>query len=199
MPAGAGRPEPDEKPDTPESRIPPPTGSSNDYLRDTDPALLRAREILGEFNHWFAERLPELYAADYVGGASDDVRMTMTLQWVGESPVQEAARAEGARHGITVVIAPVRFTDAELRAGAQRIFAARDRFADVGFAVHGTSGTCLTHDGLVVMGQFVVGAPAAERLAAIEELARAITPEVVGVEDTPPPVLLSADAPALRR
>jgi len=44
-----------EKPDDPRSRIPPPTGSSNDYLRDTDPALLQARQTLGELNIWRAE------------------------------------------------------------------------------------------------------------------------------------------------
>jgi hypothetical protein len=199
--SSSGRVQPsfEEKPETPESRIPPATGSSNDYLRDTDPALLRARQILGEFNTWFAERLPELYAAGYVGGANDDVRMTTTLQWAGKSPLQEVARAEGARRGITVVIAPVRFSDAELRAGQERIWAAQDRFADVGFAVHSVAGTCLAHDGLVVGGQFVDGAADPARFAAVEELARAVTPEVVGVEDTPPPVPLGADAAVPRR
>jgi hypothetical protein len=48
--------------------IPPATGSSNDYPRDTDPGLLQAWQIIGEFNTWSAERLPELYAAGYVGG-----------------------------------------------------------------------------------------------------------------------------------
>jgi hypothetical protein len=66
---GAVRPgRSDEKPETPESRILPATGSSNDYLRDTDPGLLQAGQIIGEFNTWSAERLPELYAAGYVGG-----------------------------------------------------------------------------------------------------------------------------------
>jgi hypothetical protein len=104
--------------------------------------------------------------------------MTTTLLWAGESPLQDAARAEGARRGITVVIAPVRFSDAELRAGVERIWAARDRFAAVGFAVHGT--------------------PDPARLAAVEELARTVTPEVVGVEDTPLPVMLSEDAAVSR-
>jgi hypothetical protein len=58
----------EDKPETPESRVPPATGSSNDYLRATDPALLQARQTLGGFNTWFAERLPELYAAGYVAG-----------------------------------------------------------------------------------------------------------------------------------
>ena len=95
-----------EKPDDPRLWIPPPSGSSDDYLRDTDPA---------------------------------------------------------------------------------RIFAARDRFAEAGFAAHGIAGTCMAHDGLIVEGQFADGAPSPARLARVEELARYITPEVVGVVDTPLP------------
>jgi hypothetical protein len=180
-----------EKPDDPRSRIPPPTGSSNDYLRDTDPTLLQARQTLGEFNTWRAERERELYDAGFVGAANDDTRLTVTLLWAGESPLQQVVREEGARRGIVVEIRPVRFSAAELRAGVHRIFAARDRFAAAGFAVHGIAGTCLSHDGLIVEGQFTDGAPSPARLAGVEELARSITPEVVGVVDTPPPVPLT--------
>ena len=66
------------------------------WTRRRTPKSHGSREILGEFNHWFAERLPELYAAGYVDGADDDVRLTATLLWVGESPLQEASRVEGA-------------------------------------------------------------------------------------------------------
>jgi hypothetical protein len=180
-----------EKPDDPRSRIPPPTGSSNDHLRDIDPALLKARQTLMEFNTWRAERERELYDAGFVGAANDDdTRLTVTVLWAGESPLQQVVREEGARRGIAVEIRPVRFSDAELRAGVHRIFAARDRFAAARFAVHGIAGTCLSHDGLIVEGRFTDSAPSPARLAYVEELARSITPEVVGVVDTPPPVPL---------
>ncbi|HET6856515.1 MAG TPA: hypothetical protein VFH94_05395, partial [Streptomyces sp.] len=87
-----------------------------------------------------AEREQELYDAGFVGAANDDTQLTVTLLWSGESPLQQVVREEGARRGIAVEVWPVRFSDAELRAGVERIFAARNRFAEAGFAVHGIAG-----------------------------------------------------------
>ena len=119
---------------------------------------------LQDFKTWLIGQ-PGLYDAGFVVNANDADTRSTTLLWAGaENAFQDAVVAEARRRGITATIQHVRYSHAQLEAGAKDLFAAADNAGWAGFKITAIAETDLTHDGLEVTGYYPDSVLAAARL-----------------------------------
>ncbi|GAA1221391.1 hypothetical protein [Pseudonocardia alaniniphila] len=166
-------------------------GSTDEYLASVDPVVLAAGMELSSFTTWLVE-LPGIHDAGYICSVNDAEGKATTLLWAGESHVHDVVRAEAARRGIALTIRLVRYSNAQLRDAADRLFASAGRAEWSGFGITLISGTNATRDGLLVTGEYDAPSNAAQdpRLPHTLAFARTIAPEVVAIEIGPGPVPL---------
>lgn len=167
----------------------PGAGTTSAYLAAADPVFVARQEALMSFKTWLVE-LPGIWESGFVESANSAATNSTTLLWAGSSPLQDAARAEAAKRGITLTVKPVRYTRAELTAARDAVWASRKSGQWNGFVVHAVVGTDMSHDGIIVQGHYegVSKSEEQRRLATASVYARSLSAAVVDVRITAPQV-----------
>lgn len=167
----------------------PGAGTTSAYLASADPVFLARQEALMSFKTWLVE-LPGIKESGFVESANSAATNSTTLLWAGSSPLQDVARAEAAKRGITLTVKPVRYTRADLRKASDAVWATKKSPQWNGFIIHGVVGTDMSHDGIIVQGHYegTSESEAQARLASASAYARSLSDAVVDVRITAPQV-----------
>jgi hypothetical protein len=154
--------------------------------------FMAKQKTLMRYKSWLIEQ-PGIYESGFVESANYAETTSTTLLWAGSSPLQDVARVEGAKRGITVTVQPVRYSRADLDRATASIWSSAKSAQWNGFVITGLAGTDLTHDGIIVDGHYegISAAEAEGRRATTANFARSLAAAVVDVRTVPAPVALT--------
>jgi hypothetical protein len=134
---------------------------------------MKNQEDLNSFKTWLIS-LPGVADQGFYESGVNIATRSMTLQWHGDSALQDRAVAEGARRGLKIVIKHVGYTRASVDRAMALLLDPKNSAKLGGFQVHSVAGPTVENDNLTVAG--TVTGKAATTAADISARAPSLAP-----------------------
>lgn len=135
----------------------PDSQSVADFAEAVGGEFLKNQATLGELSGWIQQQ-PDLRTSGYVGLVFDSPNLATRLLWKGEDKLLEAALEKAADLGIQATVEQRPHNLAEIEEIADRLLAADDQFAALGYQVEAVAGVSAESPDVALEGHFASAA-----------------------------------------